>query len=108
MRYFYSHLIEVEDFISELDGMDFSADERIYLSQLADANIHQAVLDAILSELTPQEKIIFIEHLKIDDHNKLWRLLNVRVDKIEEKIKQAAEKVRNELREDVKSARRLK
>ncbi len=108
MKYFYSHLIEIESLTSELDQMDLSKDEKIYLAQLADANIHQAVLDAVLSELTPQEKIIFIEDLKNDDHDKLWKLLNQRVDKIEENIKAAAQHVKKGLGEDMKEARKLK
>lgn len=108
MRYFYSHLVEIEPLTTELDQMELSDEEKIYLAKLADENIHQAVLDVILSELTPQEKIIFVEHLRNDDHQKIWKLLNDRVEKIEDKIKKAAEDVRDELHEDVKSAKKLK
>src|SRR5216684_4060282 len=105
MKYFYSHLIEIESLVSELDQMDLSKDEKIYLAALADETIHNAVLDAVLSQLTPQEKIIFIEHIKNDDHDKLWKLLNERVDKIEDKIKATANEVKKGLDEDIKEAR---
>jgi hypothetical protein len=108
MRYFYSHLVEIEPLITELDQLDLTEDQKHHLAQLADANIHQAVLDAIFSELSPQEKIIFFEHIRQDDHDKIWKLLNERVDKIEEKIKKAAGDVRDELHQDLKEARRLK
>ncbi len=108
MKYFYSHIISIESLTSELDQMDLSKDEKVYLAKLVDETIHNAVLDAVLSELTPQEKIIFIEHLKNDDHDKLWRLLNERVDKIEDKIKTVAEEVKKGLDQDIKEAKKIK
>ena|SRR5258708_1909567 len=108
MKYFYSHIISIESLTIELDQMDLSKEEKIYLAQLADQTIHNAILEAILSELTPQEKIIFIEHLKNDNHEKLWKLLNERVDKIEDKIKTTADEVKKGLEEDIQEARKLK
>ena len=106
--YFYSHLIQIESLTADLDQIELSEDEKKHLAQLADANIHQAVLETILSELTEQEKIIFFEHLKKSDHDKLWKLLNERVDKIEEKITKAADDVKSELKEDIIEAKKLK
>lgn len=108
MKYFYSHLIELEPLTSELDQMDLSSEEKIYLSQLVDANVHQAVLDAIFSQLSAQEKIIFIEHLRDDDHSKLWKLLNKRVEAIEDKIKQAVHEVKKDLYQDLEEAKKLR
>lgn len=107
MRFFYSHLIEIETLASELDQMELSKEEKSYLATLADANIHQAIMDAILSELSPQEKIILLEHLKNNNHDKLWDLLNRRVDNIETKIKSAAEQVKDELKGDIKEAQKM-
>lgn len=107
-KFFYSHLVEVESIIVELDKLDLSPDEKAHLAALVDSNLHHTVLDAVLSELSQDDKKVFLEHLNNQNHDKIWNHLNSKVDNIEEKIKDAAESVKKELHEDIKKAKRIK
>lgn len=104
-QYFYSHLIEIESIIIELDKFDLSMEQKVHLSNLIDSSLHHIVLDAVLSELTPTDKKVFLNHLKEDDHSKIWQFLDGKVDKIEDKIKKVAEDLKVELHQDLKKAK---
>ena len=106
MKYFYSHLIEIESVTSELDKLDLSEEQKIHLASLIDSSLHHTILDAILSELSPSDKRVFLNHLQEDDHSKIWQFLNEKVNSIEDKIKKAADGLKNELHEDLKEAKR--
>ena len=104
MKLFYSHLIEVDSIILELDQMDLSSEERLHLANLIDSSIHHSILDAILSELSESDKRVFMQHLNEGDHDEIWRFLNEKVDGVEEKIKKAADDLKAELHKDIQSA----
>lgn len=104
MKYFYSHLIEIESVVTELDKLDLSAEQKAHLADLVDSSLHHTILDAVLSKLTPSDKKVFLNHLKEDDHAKIWQFLNGKVDKIEEKIKQIADDLKSQLQKDLKEA----
>ena len=106
MKYFYTHLIEIESIMVELDKMYLSAGEKLHLAQLIDSSLHHTILDAIFSELSEQDKKALVYHLKEDDHKKTWKFLNEKVDGVEEKIKKAAEDLKVELHKDLKEAKR--
>lgn len=105
MKYFYNHLIEVESLIIELDSLDLTREQKVQLASIVDSSLHHTILDAILSELTEEDKIKFIKHLEENDHEKIWQFLNNKVGNIEEKIKKAAEDLTRELHEDLKKAK---
>lgn len=108
MKHFYSHLIEIESITVELDQMDLSESERIHLASLIDSNLHHSILAAVLSELSDRDKKAFMMHLIDQDNDKIWDLLNERLDKVEDKIKKVAEEIKKELHEDIKESQRLK
>jgi len=101
-KHFYSHLIETSIISLELGDMDLSKDERIHLIQLAEDNIHHAILNAILSELSEEDKKIFLTHFVAEDHDKVWEHLRKKIENIEEKIKKTAESIKKELHRDIK------
>lgn len=105
MKQFYSHLIEIESIIVELDKMDLTDEQKLHLAGLIDSSLHHTVLDAVLSELSDADKQIFLNHLKEDSHSKIWQFLNEKVDNIEDKIKKAAEDLVKEMHEDIKKAK---
>lgn len=80
-----------------------SHEERVHLLTLAESNIHHAVLDAILSELSEQDKKIFMDHLHSNNHDEIWKLLNSRIENVEEKIRKAAVDLKKELHKDIKT-----
>ncbi|OGE19049.1 hypothetical protein A3D83_00100 [Candidatus Daviesbacteria bacterium RIFCSPHIGHO2_02_FULL_41_10] len=105
MKYFYTHLIEIESIIVELDKLDLSDDQRIHLTGLIDSSLHHTILDAVLSELKPVDKRIFLTHLQENDHSKIWKFLNEKVENIEDKIKKTAGDLKEELKKDLKEAK---
>lgn len=85
-----------------LGDMELTKEERLHLLSLAESNVHHAIIDAVLSELSDNDKRKFIEHLNSDNHDEIWKLLNSKVENVEEKIKKAAEDIKKELHKDIK------
>ena|SRR3989344_4916769 len=104
-KYFYAHIVDTSTLSLELAEMDMSSKERMHLLSLIDSNIHHAVLDLILSELSPEDKKTFLMHLASDEHDKVWKLLNEKVENVEEKIKKTADELKKELHKDIKEAK---
>jgi len=50
----------------------------------------------------------FLQHVTSDNHDKVWELLNNKVDHIEEKIQTAAEELKRELHKDIQEAKEKK
>lgn len=107
-KYFYSHIIEVESLVIELDQLDFSDTEKQYLANLADDSLHTAIMDAILSKLPEHERRRVLEHVALEKHDKVWEIINEHVDQVEDLIKETAEEVKQNLKKDVKEARKIK
>lgn len=103
MKQFYSHLIEMQSLIVELDKLDLSQDQKHHLATLVDSSLHHTILDAILSELSEADKRVFLQYLNEDNHEKIWKFLNERVENIEGKIKNAADDLKNQLHKDIKN-----
>lgn len=107
-KHFYHEVIEIDSLFVELEELDLAEEEKLHLGQLIDANLHHSLLSVILSELNEDDKKLFLHHLARNEDSHIWELLNNRVDKIEEKIKDAAEVVKAELHEDITEAKKLK
>jgi len=104
-KYFYSNLIDTTSITLELAEMDLTQEERVHLVSLVESNIHHAILDIVLSELSEEDKKEFLNHLTSDNHDKVWELLNSKVEHIEDKIKVAAQELKKELHKDIREAR---
>lgn len=103
-KHFYSHLVEIDALVIELHKMELSDEEKAHLITLIDSSLHHTILDAVLSELSEEDKKIFLTHVAHDQHDKIWEHLNTKVDTIEEKIKLVAESLKKQLHEDIKSS----
>lgn len=108
MKYFYSHLIEIQSLVIELDKMELDPREKSHLAHLIDSTLHHHVLDTVLDQLSPSDKEVFLNHLALNDHTKIWKFLNEKVDKIEEKIKDTGEQLKQKLHQDLKEAGKIK
>ena len=104
-KYFYTHIIDTSTLSLELGDMDLTQQERVHLISLIDSSIHHEILDLILSELKPSDKKTFLAHLASEDHDKVWKFLNQKVDNIEEKIKKTAEDLKKELHKDIREVK---
>lgn len=105
MNIFYSHLIEIDSIILELDKMGLSEEEKMHLAQLVDSTLHHTILDAVLSELSESDKRVFMQHLNSGNHDKIWKFLNDKIEGVEEKIKKTAEDLKKELHQDLRKAK---
>jgi len=103
-RYFYSETIETASLSLALAEMDLSNEERKHLIELVQENLHHAILDSVLSELSEDDKQKFLELLAKDEDDQIWELLNKRVDNIEDKIKKTANDLSSELHSDIKES----
>lgn len=101
-KHFYSHIVDTSTITLEIGNMEMSQEERLHLLSLAESNIHHAILDSILSELSETDKKKFVEHLNSDSHDDIWELLNSKIKNVEEKIKKSAEDLKKELHKDIK------
>lgn len=108
MKHFYSEVIETESIYLELDSLNLSDSEKTHLKKLIDSSIHHAVLDTIMSELSEQEKKIFLSHLAVDDHDKIWKHLKSNITDIEKKIFETTEKIKKELQKDIDETKQEK
>lgn len=98
-------MVEIETIAMRLQYLDLSEEERTHLLGLIDSSLHHAILDAVLSELSEKDKKRFLEHVGTEEHDKLWKFLNEKVDNIEEKIKKTADSLTKELHKDIDEAR---
>jgi len=105
---FYSHIITVESLIVELDQMDLSDKEKLHLAHLLDETFHHTILDAVLSELTDEDKASFIKLHSANNNQEIMDFLISKVIKIEDKIKIAAEDLTMQLHKDIKESKRIK
>jgi predicted nucleotidyltransferase len=106
MRKFYSHLVEIESLTIELEKLDLADHEKHELAGLLDSNIHNAIMDAILSKVPEAEKKRFAEVAAKEDHDKIWEFLKSKSENIEHEIKKAAADVKKRLHEDIKEAQK--
>ncbi len=106
-KQFYSHIIETSSLSLELGNLKLSQEERVHLITLADANIHAEILDKVLSELSNEDKKVFLENLLHDEHDKTLSHLKEKVEDLEDKIRDSAENVKKELLEDIVKLKKL-
>ncbi len=105
MKQWYTHLVEIESVIIELDKMDLSKGEKLQLAHLIDSSLYHTILDTVLSQLQKEDKKSFLVHLKNGDHDKIWAFLDSRVENIEIQIRKAVDDLREKLHKDIKEAR---
>lgn len=104
-KHFYSHIVETSTLSLALGDIELSHEERLHLLSLVEENLHHVILDAVLSELSEEDKKIFLTHVANNNHEKTWEFLNSKVENIEEKIKKTAENLKIELHRDIKNVK---
>ncbi len=105
-KHFFSHLIELDSLHLELSNHSLDESQELEVKRLIDESIYHTVLETILSELSEEDKKIFLSHLVADDHGKIWEFVNGKVENIEDKIVKAAEDIKKELHQDIKSTKK--
>jgi DNA-directed RNA polymerase specialized sigma24 family protein len=105
IKHFYSYIIETDSLIAELDEMDLTEAQRSHLEALIDSSLHHTVIDAILSELSEEDKKVFLRHMHTKQYEKLWKHLHTKVEDIETKIQKAANELKKELHKDIREVK---
>ena len=77
---FYNHLVEMDSIIIELDKTDLSFTEKKHLITLAEKNLHNTILDAILSKLSDSDKRAFITKVTFEENERIWIFLNQKIN----------------------------
>lgn len=103
---FYSHVVDTSSISLSLGEMNLSQEERKHLIELAQDNLHHAILDVVLSELSDKDKQKFLLLLSEDDQEKIWKLISERIDHVEDKIKKTAEELKKELHKDIEDSKK--
>lgn len=100
-KHFYSHLVKTDSLIIRLQELSLKEDEHAHLVSLMESNLHHTILDAILSELSEEDKRLFLKELASDNHGEIWEFLKKRIDNIESKIEKTADDLEKELHNDI-------
>ncbi len=103
--HFYSKLVATDSLVEALNDLDLSDDQKSHLLGIVESSLHHAILDAILSELSEKDKEIFLTYITENDDDKIWKFLNAKIDKIEEKIIKTAEGLKKELHQDIEETK---
>ncbi|KKS68923.1 hypothetical protein A3A14_03360 [Candidatus Daviesbacteria bacterium RIFCSPLOWO2_01_FULL_43_38] len=115
MSRFYAHIVEIESLIIALDELDLSTEQKSQLAELVDSTIHHTVLDIIFSKLSEEDKAVFAARLQADPddeqgsskkNKELMKFVNDKVEGIEDEITEAVRKLKEELHEDIKEAKK--
>ena len=104
-KHFYSHLVDDGALTLELEALELDKEEQEELQEMISANLHHAILEAILDELSEEDKIIFLQHMAHNNHDKVWEHLKVKIENIEDKIKATADSLMEELERDIQSVK---
>jgi len=107
-KHFYTSVVETSSISLAIADMDMSNEERKHLLGLVENNLHHAILDAVLSELSDKDKEEFVKLFAEGEDEKVWKLLRGRVENIEDKIKNTAEALKRELHKDIEDSKNKK
>lgn len=105
-RYFFSHLVNIQTIHLKLQDLDLEDEEKSELVNLAHDTLHYEIINAVLSQLSKEDKKIFLRQMTMDDHPALWRFLNKKIDKIEEKIQKMTDDVVSQMHADIEEAKK--
>lgn len=104
-NHFYHSIVSMESLRVRLDLLELSTEEREKLMEVAERTLHHSILDLVLSELSENDRKLFLSHHASENHDEIWSLLTGNVKNIEKKIKVAAETVSQKLHKDLKKIR---
>ncbi len=104
-KYFYHEILDLEWIEAEIDALDVSDIEKKKLADMARYELHQTILEAVLSELSDREKKVFLANVNYDTNERTWNHLVKNIEKIEDKIKNVSETLKRDLKQDLSDAK---
>lgn len=107
-KHFYAHLVETTKITLEIGELDLDNKERVHLLSLVEANIHSKVMLNILSNLTEDDKKIFLKNLALESSEVTWKHLDQKIANAQDKLKQIIDASVKELLKDIQEVKKLK
>ncbi|SRR5260221_7941630 len=107
-KYFYSSIITTDTLHIALESLEVSTEEKEHLETLIDSSLYHTILNAILNELSDEDKKLFLEHLLSENDEEILGFLQGKIDHIEDKIQKAAEGLIEELHKDIEETKKEK
>jgi len=104
-KHFYHSIITIDALQISLEKLKISPEEKKHLLDIAHSNMHYAILDTVLSQLTETDKKIFLDHVALSPHKKTWEFLKGKTTNIDEKIQKTANKLLEELQKDIEETK---
>lgn len=105
---FYSHIIDTDEIHQELSVLELEDEEKNELVVIMESSIHHLVMDTVLSELSEDEKKVFLLHVHKKEHENTWQFLKAKIHAVEDKIRSAVQSLVHELKGDIHEAKSLK
>lgn len=103
---FYTKIVRKDILIEELETLTLNSEEKMHLSALIDSSLHHAILDEVLSNLSDDDKKLFLKMLSEEkDHEKVLEFLKEKIEDIEAKIQKVSDQLIKAMHEDVKEAK---
>lgn len=100
MKYLFEEIIQIKTVHLKLNEMDLADQEKEELLEIMKSTVHHKVIDLILSELTDEEKEIFLEGVstgQMDKNKQYLSVLKDRINNLEAKIKEKVKEAEAEL-----------
>ena len=107
-KYFYSSIISTDTLHVALESLEVSSEEKEHLEMLVESSLYHTILNAILNELSEDDKKLFLEQLLSENDEEILSFLQKKIDRIEDKIKTAADGLIEELHKDIKEVKEEK
>src|SRR3989344_1207145 len=63
-KHFYTHIVEIDSIYAALDEIELGGQEKQELMLIVASHVHQVVVDTVLSELSEEDKKIFLMYLE--------------------------------------------
>lgn len=108
MKIFYSHLINLDDLILEIEELSLEKSHKRDLCLLIDSMVHNLVLDHSLSKLDAKNKEEFLKLVQKDLASEvLLNFLREKIDNFEDTLKFELNNLKKELIKDIKEAKEI-
>ena len=104
MKYLFEEIVQIKTVHLKLNEMNLAGEEKGELLEIMKSTVHHKVIDLILSELTNEEKEIFLEGVSnnngfsdIHKNKQFLSVLGDRINNLEIKIKEKVKEAEEEL-----------
>ena len=104
-KHFYTHIVEIDSIYAALDEIELGGQEKQELILIVESHVHQVVVDTVLSELSEEDKKIFLMYLAHNRHDEVWDHLKKNIENVEGKIKKAVDDLKKDLHTDIKESK---